>query len=48
MNLKIEAFDRSKHIRTHFCSSEESLDNYLKKQASQDLKKKNYRYICFN
>lgn len=40
MSLKIEPFDRSKHIRTHFCSKEDSLDNYLQTQASQDLKRK--------
>ena len=39
MVLKIEPLDRNKHIRSGFCCGKESLDNYLRKQASQDLKK---------
>ena len=39
MVLKIEPLDRNKHIRSDFRCGKESLDNYLCKQASQDLKK---------
>jgi predicted GNAT family N-acyltransferase len=40
MVLKIEIFDSQKHIRSNFCCGKESLDNYIRKQASQDLKKR--------
>lgn len=40
MVLKIEPLDRSKHQRVSFCCGIDSLDNYLRKQASQDLKRK--------
>jgi predicted GNAT family N-acyltransferase len=40
MVLKIEPLDSNKHIRSDFCCGKESLDNYLRKQASQDLKKR--------
>lgn len=40
MVLKINLLDNSKHIRSSFCCGKESLDNYIHKQASQDLKKR--------
>jgi predicted GNAT family N-acyltransferase len=39
MALKIEPLDSRKHDRSGFSCDKESLDNYLRKQASQDLKK---------
>ena len=39
MVLKIEPLNSNKHIRSDFECGNESLDNYLRKQASQDLKK---------
>ncbi len=40
MVLKIELLDSRKHIRSDFCCGKDSLDNYIRKQASQDLKRK--------
>ena len=40
MVLKINLLDGQKHIRSRFCCGEESLDTYIRKQASQDLKKR--------
>jgi predicted GNAT family N-acyltransferase len=40
MVLKIEPLDSRKHIRSDFCCGENSLDNYISKQASQDLKRR--------
>jgi predicted GNAT family N-acyltransferase len=40
MGLKIEPLDSQTHIRTDFCCGEASLDAYLQKQASQDVKKR--------
>ena len=40
MALKIELLDSKKHERTTFDCGVESLNNYIKKTASQDLKKK--------
>lgn len=40
MVLKINLLDSRKHIRSNFCCGEESLDTYIRKQASQDLKKR--------
>ena len=40
MVIKIEAFDSSKHCRTYFYCEQDSLDNYIRKQASQDVKRK--------
>ena len=40
MVLKIEVLDSRRHIRAEFCCGNDSLDNYLYKQASQDLKKR--------
>jgi predicted GNAT family N-acyltransferase len=40
MVLKISLLDSRKHSRSSFCCGEESLDNYIRKQASQDLKKR--------
>jgi hypothetical protein len=40
MVLKIELLDHRKHDRSNFCCGENSLDNYLRKQASQNLKKR--------
>ena len=40
MVLKIEPLDSRKHIRSNFCCGKDSLDNYIRKQASQDLKRK--------
>jgi hypothetical protein len=38
--VKIDLLDSRKHIRSNFCCGQESLDNYIRKQASQDLKKR--------
>jgi predicted GNAT family N-acyltransferase len=40
MVLKIEALDSRKHIRSDFYCGKDSLDNYIHKQASQDLKRR--------
>jgi predicted GNAT family N-acyltransferase len=40
MVLTIEPLDSSRHHRSHFCCGQDTLDNYIRKQASQDLKKK--------
>ncbi|MFM7603306.1 MAG: GNAT family N-acetyltransferase [Pseudanabaena sp.] len=40
MVLKINLLDSQSHIRSTFCCGEESLDTYIRKQASQDLKKR--------
>jgi predicted GNAT family N-acyltransferase len=40
MVLKISLLNSQTHIRSHFCCGEESLDTYIRKQASQDLKKR--------
>jgi predicted GNAT family N-acyltransferase len=39
MSLAIVILDSKKHIRDTFSCGEESLDNYIKKRASQELKK---------
>ena len=39
-NWVIEPLNSSKHIRNHFSCGNELLDHYLKKQASQDIKRK--------
>jgi predicted GNAT family N-acyltransferase len=38
--VKIDLLDSRRHIRSNFCCGQESLDNYIRKQASQDLKKR--------
>jgi predicted GNAT family N-acyltransferase len=40
MVFQITALDSTKHIRSSFCCGHESLDTYIRKQASQDLKKR--------
>lgn len=40
MVLTIEPLDSSRHHRELFCCGQDSLDNYIRKQASQDIKKK--------
>jgi GNAT superfamily N-acetyltransferase len=40
MVLSITLLDSSKHLRSNFCCGQESLDTYIRKQASQDLKKR--------
>lgn len=40
MTLRIELLDSKKHNRSCFSCGNESLDNYIRKQASQDLKKR--------
>ncbi len=40
MVLKINLLDSRRHIRSNFCCGKESLDNYIRKQASQDLKRR--------
>jgi predicted GNAT family N-acyltransferase len=40
MALKISLLDSRTHIRSSFCCGEESLDTYLRNQASQDIKKR--------
>lgn len=39
MVLRIELLDSRKHIRSDFCCGKDSLDSYLRQQASQDLKR---------
>jgi predicted GNAT family N-acyltransferase len=38
--LKISLLDSQKHDRSNFCCGQETLDTYIRKQASQDLKKR--------
>jgi predicted GNAT family N-acyltransferase len=40
MVLKIEPFDSRQHDRSNFFYGKDSLDTYIRKQASQDLKKR--------
>ena len=40
MGFKIELFESRRHSRSSFCCGIDSLDNYLNKQASQDLKRR--------
>lgn len=40
MVLKIEPLSSRKHIRSKFSCGKDSLDNYIRKQASQDTKKR--------
>jgi predicted GNAT family N-acyltransferase len=40
MALQISLLDSQKHDRSGFCCEQESLDTYIRKQASQDLKKR--------
>lgn len=40
MIIKVESFDSRKHSRADFCCGQENLDNYIYKQASQDVKRK--------
>ncbi|MBJ7898885.1 MAG: GNAT family N-acetyltransferase [Cyanobacteria bacterium RI_101] len=40
MVLKIELLEIPRHLRSSFCCGKDSLDNYIRKQASQDLKRR--------
>jgi predicted GNAT family N-acyltransferase len=40
MTLRIEPLDGRKHVRSDFSCGKDSLDNYIHKQASQDLKRR--------
>lgn len=40
MVLKIDPLDSRRHIRSDFCCGRDSLDNYIRKQASQDIKRR--------
>ena len=40
MVLKIEPLNSRRHTRSSFCCGKDSLDSYIRKQASQDLKKR--------
>lgn len=40
MVLKLEPLDSRRHIRSNFYCGKDSLDNYIRKQASQDLKRR--------
>jgi predicted GNAT family N-acyltransferase len=40
MALKIAPFDKKKHIRDTFSCGEESLDNYIRRGVSQDIKRR--------
>lgn len=40
MVLRIEPLDSRRHVRSDFCCGKDSLDNYICKQASQDLKRR--------
>lgn len=40
MVLEVAPFDSRSHIRSDFCCGKDSLDTYIVRQASQDLKKR--------
>jgi hypothetical protein len=40
MTLRVEPFNSRKHRRSDFYCGQDSLDNYIRHQASQDLKKR--------
>jgi len=40
MGFIIEPLDSSKHNRSAFCCGKDSLDKYIRKQASQDISKR--------
>jgi predicted GNAT family N-acyltransferase len=40
MALQISLLDSQKHDRSNFCCGQDSLNTYIRKQASQDLKKR--------
>jgi predicted GNAT family N-acyltransferase len=40
MALQISLLDSQKHDRSSFCCGQKNLDTYIRKQASQDLKKR--------
>lgn len=40
MVLTVEPLDSRRHLRSDFCCGKDSLDNYIRKQASQDAKKR--------
>jgi hypothetical protein len=40
MVFKIEPLDSRKHDRSDFCCGKDSLDNYIRKQTSQDVKRR--------
>lgn len=40
MALKVASFESRRHIRSGFCCGKDSLENYIQKQASQDLKRR--------
>lgn len=40
MVLKIEPLDSRRHTYSNFCCGKDSLDNYIRKQASQDIKRR--------
>lgn len=40
MALKVAPFESRMHIRSDFCCGQDSLDNHIQKQASQDLKRR--------
>ncbi|NEQ98877.1 MAG: GNAT family N-acetyltransferase [Cyanothece sp. SIO2G6] len=40
MVIKIEPLDTRKHVRDSFSCGKDSLDNYIRKQASQNLKRR--------
>ena len=40
MVIKIECLDTRQHLRSNFTCGNDSLDNYLRKQASQDIKRR--------
>jgi predicted GNAT family N-acyltransferase len=40
MVLRIDPLDSRRHVRSDFCCGKDSLDNYIHKQASQDLKRR--------
>jgi predicted GNAT family N-acyltransferase len=40
MVLKIEPFDSRRHVRSDFCCGKDRLHHYIRKQASQDLKRR--------
>lgn len=40
MVLKIEPLDSRRHTRSNFCCGKDSLDNYIRKQVSQDINRR--------
>lgn len=46
MGLRVEPFDRGRHDRSGFCCGEPSLDEYLARQATQDVRRAVASLFC--